>query len=200
MHGGRLKDMPKFLMNLGAGAPCLAPYTFSDPTLDLAIISLDQRDSAFADELLALGYNPISIEQIADEPSHEGADVFAVGYPAAISIIDKRPLNPDEIPWASSTISEPVFSFGKISMLHQELPFYWCDMSIYPGNSGGPVIENGKLVGIVIQQATIPVEGIEKNMKASGITTRIPFARITKIRPLRFLLEQQISKDKKSLS
>ena len=36
-------DVPKigeFLMNLGAGVSSLTPYTFSDPSLDLAVISL----------------------------------------------------------------------------------------------------------------------------------------------------------------
>ena len=35
-------------------------------------------------------------------------------------------------------------------MLHNTLPFFWADMSIYPGNSGGPVVANDRLVGIVV--------------------------------------------------
>jgi CBS domain-containing protein len=38
-------------------------------------------------------------------------------------------------------------------MVHHILPFFWADMSIYPGNSGGPVVEDGKLVGVVSAQA-----------------------------------------------
>ncbi len=75
-------------------------------------------------------------------------------------------------------------------MLHQALPFYWVDMSIYPGNSGGPVIEEDRLVGIVSEQPTIPVENAEQ------LQVRIPFAKIIKAEHIIGLLAQQEEKDK----
>ena len=60
-----------FLMNLGAGTSFAVPYTFSEPNIDLAIVSLDQRDSGFADDLISIGYDPISTEDLGMEPSHE---------------------------------------------------------------------------------------------------------------------------------
>ena len=75
-------------------------------------------------------------------------------------------------------------------MLHNELPFCWVDMSIYPGNSGGPVIEGGKIVGIVSGQPTIPVEESEK------LRTRIPFGKIIKAKFIPELLAIQEQKDK----
>jgi len=54
----------KFLMNLGAGVPGRAPYTFSEPQLDLAVISLDSRDRGFADELQQRGYEPVCSDEI----------------------------------------------------------------------------------------------------------------------------------------
>ena len=183
-------DNPKFLMNLGSGAPDLTPYTFSDPSNDLAIISLDQemrQDAAFADELESRGYTPIPVEKIAEEPGSEGQEVFTVGFPSATSLIGSVGNKLDH--WASNYHSLPSFSFGRVSMLHDMLPFFWVDMSIYPGNSGGPVITDGNLVGIVSQQASIPIN------EASNLTTRIPFGKMIKAKFVLELLDAQEKKD-----
>lgn len=179
----------EFLMNLGAGASFTVPYTFSSPELDLALVSLDQRDSRFAEQLIELGYEPISSDLIDEYPSSEGADIFTVGFPSATALIGQVSHHTASAHWASSHFSLPVFSFGKVSMLHGELPFYWCDMSIFPGNSGGPVIENGKLVGVVSAQATLPIDEVP------NIKTRIPFGKIIKTCYAKELLQIQEQKD-----
>jgi len=161
-----------YLMNLGAGIPSMRPYTFSTPELDLAVISLGMKRERFGDELEAAGYAPISMDDIADGPTDECVDVLTVGYPEAISVIGERNLHPAERNWSSSSLSLPVFSFGKVAMLSDKLDFFWADMSIYPGNSGGPVIENEKLVGIVSAQALVPLD------EAPHLEMRVPFARI----------------------
>jgi len=188
LHNGA-NTTREFLMNLGAGTSFSVPYTFSSPELDLAIISLDQRNSRFAEQLIDLGYEPISSDLVVDSPSSEGADVFTVGFPSTTALIGQLSMHPALAHWSSSYFSLPVFSFGKVSMLHDELPFYWCDMSIFPGNSGGPVIENGKLVGVVSAQATLPID------EAPNIKTRIPFAKIIKAYYVKELLQIQERKD-----
>lgn len=180
----------EFLMNLGAGTSCSVPYTFSSPELDLALISLDQRDSHFADQLVALGYEPIPSDQIGESPSSEGADIFTVGFPSATALIGQVSQHPASAHWASSHFSLPVFTFGKVSMLHRELPFYWCDMSIFPGNSGGPLIEAGRLVGVVSAQAVLPIDD------APNVRTRIPFGKIIKTAYVKDLLHIQEQKDR----
>jgi hypothetical protein len=100
--------------------------------------------------------------------------------------------------WMSRCVSAPTFSFGRVSMLHHLLEFYWCDISIYPGNSGGPVIEDGKLVGIVSGQPFIESEIVdEANGTKLPLTahTRIPVGKIIKGKYLKELLDTQISKD-----
>lgn len=180
-----------FLMNLGAGIHSSHPYTFSSPDIDLAIISLDQRNSSFADELINLGYSPMPSDLIDNEPSSEGADIFTVGYPSSTSIISQLVQDPSLRNWSSGSLSLPIYSWGKVAMLNPNLSFYWCDMSIYPGNSGGPVIEDGKLVGIVSAQAVLPVD------QAPQITTRIPFAKIIKTSFVNALIEEQEAKDQR---
>jgi len=177
----------EFLMNLGAGGPMA--YTFSLPELDLAVISLDQRDSRFAEQLIKLGYNPIDSKEIVEQPSCEGCEVFTVGYPSSTALIGQVSQHPATAHWSSSHFSLPVFAFGRISMLHEQLPFYWTDMSIYPGNSGGPIIQDGKLVGIVSAQATLSIDDVP------DVRMRIPFGKIIKSKYILDLLRIQSEKD-----
>jgi len=179
----------EFLMNLGAGASFTVPYTFSSPELDLALVSLDQRDSKFADQLIELGYAPIPSDLIDESPSSEGTDIFTVGFPSATALIGQVSQHQASAHWSSSHFSLPVFAFGKVSMLHEDLPFYWCDMSIFPGNSGGPVIENGRLVGVVSAQATLPIDEVP------NVKMRIPFGKIIKTSYVNELLHIQEQKD-----
>jgi S1-C subfamily serine protease len=176
-------------MNLGAGTSFTVPYIFSSPDIDLAIVSLDKRDSVFADDLVSKGYEPISLSDIGNEPSKEGAEVFTVGFPESTAIIGQISQHPDVSQWSSRDFSLPISSFGRVSMLHDALSFYWVDMSIYPGNSGGPVVEADKIVGIVSGQPTIPVEGDKE------LETRIPFAKIIKAEFIAELLSIQEQKD-----
>lgn len=178
-----------FLMNLGAGTSFTVPYTFSSPDIDLAIISLDQRDARFADELISEGYVPVSKEDIGEQPTREGTDVHTIGFPSATALLGQVSQHPAITQWSSSYFSLPSFSFGRVSMLHDVLPFYWVDMSVYPGNSGGPIIEAGKMVGIVSGQPVIPVE------RAEELSTRIPFGKIIKAKFIAELLSIQEQKD-----
>ncbi len=177
----------EFLMNLGAGGPMA--YTFSSPEIDIAVISLDQRDSKFADQLIRLGYEPIDSELISEQSPVEGSDVFTVGYPSSTALIGQITQHQSITHWSSDYFSLPIFAFGKVSMMHNKLPFFWTDMSIYPGNSGGPVIQEGKLVGIVSAQATLPIDGVP------DIRTRIPFGKIIKSNYILELLKLQVEKD-----
>jgi len=188
---GNFQAHEEFLMNLGAGTSSTAPYTFSSPEIDLAVMSLDNRDSRFADELVSKGYEPLSLNNIGEEPSKEGTEVFTVGYPSSTALLGQASQNPAAANWYSSYFSLPTFSFGRVSMLHNVLPFYWVDMSIYPGNSGGPIIEIDKIVGIVSAQPTIPVEESEE------LRTRIPFGKIIKAKFIAKLLSIQEQKDAK---
>ena len=170
-------------MNLRAGGYDNSSYTFSEPEIDLAVISL-KRETDFVKDLETNGYQAVTIDSIWNYPLQEGDDLFCIGYPVTTSPIIK--LNqPQAIKnWSSSTISLPTVSFGKIAMNNKLLTFFLGDLSIYPGNSGGPAINNDNLVGIVSAQPLF------KNQN-------IPFAYIIKINFLKTLLDEQIKKDNK---
>lgn len=166
--------------------------------LDIAVISLRVRldelfDKMFMDELsfgealLHLGYQPITLEEIGNEPTQEGADLFTVGFPADVSHIHKR----EDIcgkydQYYSVDVVLPCFTFGKVSTNYPDLHYFWGDLRVYPGNSGSPIIEDRKLVGIVSSEAVIEYD---------GDFIRIPVAKATKAKFLPDLLDEQIRKD-----
>jgi len=197
--GGQAGKHATFLMNLGSGPDSIRPYTFSKPEIDLAIVSLDHRHADFVKELKSLGYKPIYLQDISDQPSSEGVDVFTVGYPSFSTF--SMDLHPSIRNWSSAFASVPNYAFGNVSMLHEKLQFFWCDMSVYPGFSGSPVIEDNKLVGIVSGQQTIPIDRVVKKGEEERIEpdptlrVRIPFGNIIKARFVKTLLEEQIQKD-----
>lgn len=103
----------EFLMNLGAGTTATAPYTFSEPDTDLALISLDSRDSRFAEELLLRGYSPIASDDIIDGPTQEGQELFTIGFPSATALLGQVDQTSASAHWSSSHFSLPVSSFGE---------------------------------------------------------------------------------------
>ncbi len=174
------------------------PYEFSGPGEDLAAIALDRQwNNAFTTGLIQNGFVPVRVSDIADGPLTEGDPVFAVGYPKAVSLMGCRELPGTAANWASDAISLPAFSFGRVSLLHDRLWFFWADLSIYPGNSGGPVVDatTGKLVGIVSAQAESEVHlkgGIVTSPAGEQVdpTAPIPFAQVTKSKYIRAVLDR----------
>lgn len=186
------QNSEEFLMNLGAGHPSATPYTFSDPSIDLALISLDQRDSRFADHLISRGFVPIPSTDIADAPDSEGQELLAIGFPSSTALVAQTNTHSTLECWSSRNVSLPISSFGRVAMLHHALPYFWADISIYPGNSGGPVIANNKLVGIVSSQAAVEIDNLP------NIRTRIPFGNMIKTSYVHELIKTQIEKDRHS--
>src|SRR5688572_7274035 len=117
--------MPEALTSLAAGIPNRRPFTFSTPDLDLAVISLTQRDQRFAEQLLEKGYEPIDAACLGAGPSRVGADVFTVGFPGAASTVSRLHPNRTAFYWKSSLVSLPVFSWGRVSMADELLDFFW---------------------------------------------------------------------------
>jgi len=173
---------PKFIELSESTDPNDSALTISENN-DLAVISLRPRlsellsrifmnDSIFVEELLMLGYNPISIDEIGLGPSYEGADIFTVGYPSDVShVMTREEIKGKYEEYFSIDVTIPCFTFGKVSMVNTNLQYFWADLRIYYGNSGSPVIENNKLVGIVTHHAI---------MEAKDQFLIIPFAKATK--------------------
>jgi S1-C subfamily serine protease len=99
----------------------------TDVNNDLAIIKIN--DTRF-DKLDTIPYN------FQIKPTEVGTDVFALGYPMALSIMGK------EIKFTDGKISSKTGFQGDITTYQSTTP-------IQPGNSGGPLFDyNGNLIGI----------------------------------------------------
>jgi len=165
------------------------PYQFSNDDIDIAIISLQSKDlKILAKNLDATGFMPINVSDIDSNNNLKlGQDIFAIGYPAASSIIKNKGIE----------IVLPMITFGKIALNHEKIPLFFGDITVYPGNSGGPVISDNKLIGIVSKQVTIPLstEYSEYKLAASAIESRGTLAIVKKsseiIRLLRTLQEKE---------
>jgi hypothetical protein len=200
-HNGEDIAAPKFIQLSESIEPDYSAVTISEEN-DLAIISLRGRfneifpkifwnEPIFAEELQLLGYLPITIDEIGLEPSQEGVDVFTIGYPDHVSRVEKR----NDIigkydTFLSIDITLPCFTFGKVSMVSTYLPYFWGDLRIYIGNSGSPVIEDEKIVGIVTHDAVI-----EENNNLNNV----PFTKATKAKFIFGMLEEQMKKDERFL-
>jgi hypothetical protein len=185
-YAGRAASIDLVNVGSSAGSPS-GHITYSEPAIDLAIFSLDHRARSpqrrFADELEAIGHRPIAVDAVADGPTGEGSDIFAVGYPDEIATYWQGEA-PSGLRRGSDWASAPVFSFGHVAMVHARLGYFWADLSIYPGNSGGPVVEGDRIVGVVSGQALVE-------------DVRVPFARIIPGAQIKRLLDRQRLKDER---
>jgi hypothetical protein len=135
-------------------------FRFAPAPLDLAIIRLGLEDERFLKTLSQRGIVAIQRRDIEASPRAEFDEVFTIGFPSAMSLVGQRDLHPALAHWESSSVSLPHTTSGRVSLLHEKLQMFKADLPVYPGNSGGPVIADDKLVGIVIQQPAANLEGL----------------------------------------
>ena len=147
---------PEFLLGLGTGSDTPFSYTCSDSALNLAVISLDPLHSRFADRLVSSGYVPISSEAIIDQPSSENVEIIIVDFPLMPALFHQLNVEMAEKAWETGLISIPTFTFGKVISMKEQPSSFLCEVNLYSGNGGGPVIEEKNIVGII---NTIPKTG-----------------------------------------
>lgn len=179
----RLDDISEGGQPAGQRFLMLPSIYLGDPSLDLGIVGVPVglQGQHFIRQLLSEGYEPITIDDIGEGNLLEGSEIFTIGFPRASYMLE---LDSGNKTWESSGVSEPLASFGHVGLSHPLLPFFWADMSVYPGNSGGPIIFENKLAGIVSANAVIETEGDDPR----GM--RIPFAKIVKAQYFEGLLEK----------
>lgn len=175
---------PNFLTCLNAGPSDINAYTVSSE-YDIAVISLNRDLTGFY-QLIKDNYRPVTMDDISDEPSSEGSDIFSIGYPRMSIILECSDLPEAILHWSSAKRTLPIFTFGKVAMLHPDLHYFWGDVRVYHGNSGGPIIEDNKIVGIVSQT------GVEMD---EDELIRLPFAKAIKMKYVNKIIFQQVKKD-----
>jgi len=118
-----------YLLNLTTGFSKYKPFVLSSDDEDLGIISFQKNDyKSIVAYLKQIGVVPIPITTVQDGHG-PGNGIFAVGFPGL------------------SGSKKAEVSNGKVSSINNSS--FIADIAVYPGNSGGPVVMNNKLVGIV---------------------------------------------------
>jgi hypothetical protein len=145
---------------LTTGYGPVSPFYLSDDATDIGIISLQASLTNFLIKTLEEdGYEPISMEDInRTEEITTGDAIAAIGYPdiSRVGVFQKRN------DYQSNIVVLSVSTFGNIAMAHGQLSYFIGDITVYPGNSGGPIIKDNKLIGIVSGQVLIPVDHSNK--------------------------------------
>ena len=165
----------------------------SDDSLDIAILSLQNiSGKLFLSGLKDSIYEPISITDIDTTDLFIGQDITAIGYPATSLITIAKGLG-----YFENKVVLPMVTFGRIAMYHTLVNNYYGDITVYPGNSGGPVISNNKMVGLVNAQIMSPVS-LELNSKyfPSLFASRGNLAQIQKTKYILRMLRELQSKEK----
>jgi Trypsin-like peptidase domain len=179
---------PAHLGVMAAGPTWMRTYSY-DHQHDLAVIALDSphhSHARVADELDVLGYHPLDDHELGIEPEREGDEVMAIGFPgnvANLETVDR--FEPLQI-WTSAKISVPIVRFGRIAMLHRGVDYFVTNIDVYPGNSGGPIIANGQLVGIILAQAGADTD---------TTSVRAPMVYCVAARHVRDLVDTQRARD-----
>lgn len=146
-----------------------------DDVTDLAAISLNSPVTEdFLKYLLRQGYEPIDISEFENSDVVEGDEILSIGFPNGSDIEMLLRNNTDNIN------SLPVFSFGKVAMNHQDLVFFLGDLSNHEGNSGGPVVKDNKVIGIVSSQPARKYRVLGSSNREIEIDIRYPLALIIK--------------------
>lgn len=163
------------------------------PKADLAIWDLSRMTTNIKSVIEEDGYVPITVEDIDTVQPVVGQEIFAIGFPAAVSLLPTetvRDRSGKKIEYPTMTL--PMVSWGKVGMSHPENGFTYIDVSIYPGNSGGPVVDShsGRLVGIVSSQAN---EFVMLGQTNTNLSHRIPFGVIVNQLGIRELMEKHLS-------
>jgi len=153
---GNTKVVDRFNNMSGEREPFLMMYQyyiFSPLSDDIGIVCLDGETEGidFWKTLDKRGYIPINIEDI-DEKCRIKVDekMICIGYPQESVIgnkIGKLPIS--AFLWQSFDISSPLVTKGSISNILNNKNYFYGDIFVYHGFSGGPAILNNKLVGLI---------------------------------------------------
>jgi hypothetical protein len=180
------------------GYGVLSPFYLSDEDIDIGIISLQASLTSFLINTLEEdGYVPIKLSDIDTSGKiNIGENIAAIGYPDISKIGVFQKMND----YQSNVVVLPVSTFGNIAMAHNRLPYFISDITVYPGNSGGPILKKNKLIGVVSGQVLIPADKRDGNNSFSS-TSLYSRGTLTKVMKAEHIINglrklQQIEADK----
>lgn len=148
-------DEQLVLLNLGEARSDQRTYIFSAGDNDVAVISL-KNQKLFVEALFAKGYVPITIDDIdVDCSIAAGQKIAAFGFPGDLFESGRQPnITLGQFASRSPVASLPVITEGTIGDVRNGRSSFTGNIFVTKGSSGGPIVSNNKLVGIVSRQIT----------------------------------------------
>lgn len=143
---------------------------------DIAVIALQSK---VAKDLLryidTAGYQALSFTQLNDALEADYvSEIFAFGFPYSHlgnPIYKKNGELLNNLPYIYA--SDPFVTHGKVSLLSKYANYFYADMANSPGFSGGPVIQNNKIIGVISGTMSyspdIPLSGFTRIIKLSNL-------------------------------
>jgi hypothetical protein len=126
-------------------------FVFSNKTNDIGLIALDKvpHGRLFTQTLYNRGYVPIEIDDIDTTCNLMRLDsIFCIGYPEE-SIVERHVSSAARATYLANIKAINFVSNGFIFASPRNSNFFEAAMFTYHGFSGGPVIRNNKLIGMV---------------------------------------------------
>lgn len=144
------------LQNLGDGMTEQRPYIFSSGLDDIAVISL-RNQKLFVEALFAKGYEPITVDDIdIDCAIVADQKIAAFGFPGDMFETGKQGnITLGQFASRSPVASLPVITEGTVGDVRDGRSSFTANIFVTKGSSGGPVVSDNRLVGIVSRQVTV---------------------------------------------
>jgi hypothetical protein len=170
------------------------PFIFTSKEDDLAILNLDNTNvlSNRITALKEMGYVPIEmadIDSICDLKQKQV--ITSIGFTDHLSERTIKHLDGEQLNMQSDILSLPIVSDGFIANLLGRENYFMGNIFVFNGNSGGAIISNNKLVGIV-SGAKIEMKQVPSFELNEYIYTNIKIVKASLIRDLVERLSKRI--------
>lgn len=141
-----------FISHLNTGPNWKRSYIFAPYNIDLAILNLD--NFAVGHDRVAtlknMGYVPIELSDIDTVCTlQKGQVIYSIGFTGDFFEVGRKKLTPKQLLLESDLISLPIVSEGTVGDDHMASDYFTGNIFVEKGNSGGAIVSNNKLIGIV---------------------------------------------------
>jgi hypothetical protein len=174
-------------------------FIWSSRDTDLAIVALDAYPVGVSDIPKILkdrGYEPIQVASIDTGYQSKKNDVtYSIGFPELSMLGKKASIDTFEV-FQSNDVTVPIVSVGRILEGKGATKYIISDVFVYHGNSGGPLIHNNKLIGIVHGANLEKRQAIGTRLKYYFFLNGNQFIKVRYIMPLLRELVKEIKYDR----
>ena len=127
-------------------------YKLSPTDTDIGLIDLNNcnyEGKAFLKTLTRRGYQPIKLSDIDNFENVRKLDsILCFGYPME-SFTGRREISAFRGMFENNIQAIPMITEGIVTLSERKSPFFEAGIFTYHGSSGGPIVKNNRLIGLV---------------------------------------------------